>query len=164
MAVILLFVLMLLVMLMRVFMPRGVKVRGKVVHKYTLSLVERFVLHRINLYSIGAVLFLMTITGTIPSMFQFLVLFVAQVILFIPARFIVTTEGVAFNNVVYRPWSEFSGYTLSTKRISLIGQEGTRPLNVPITANHQKEIVAALGRHLPEIKARKEAGARVTVG
>lgn len=166
MPVILLFVLMLFVMLMRAYMPKGAKRHGKVAHIFKLSLVERFLMQRMNLYAIGFVLFLMTVTSTIPTALEILVLLAAQVILALPMRFILTTEGVALNNVVYRPWSDFVGFSVATRRISLVGREGTRPLNVPLLADHQKEVITALSRHLSEIKAGKEARAenRLTVG
>jgi hypothetical protein len=166
MPVFLILALMLLITLMRVFMPMGAKKRGKVTDKFSLSLVEKFLFQRTNLYSIGALLALLTVSGTMPGGLQFLVLLVVQAMLLIPVKFVCTTEGVAINNVVFRPWSDFVGYTVGRRRMSLIGREGTRPLNIPILATHQTDVLAALGRRLPEITVRKEAGAetRVTVG
>jgi hypothetical protein len=166
MPIILLFVVMLFVMLMRVYMPKGTKVPGKVTHVFRLSLIERFLLQRVNLYAIGSVLFLMTVTGSISTAVEILVLLAAQILMALPVRLVLTSEGVALNNVVFRPWSDFASFSVAARRISLVGREGTRPLNVPLLADHQKEVITALRRHLPEIKARKEAGAehRVTVG
>lgn len=157
MAIFLLFALMLLVMLMRVYLPRGTRTTGKVVRVVQLSLVERFLMQRVNLYAIGSVLLLMTVTDTIATGGQFLVLFIAQALLLVPVRCKLTSDGVGLNNVVFRPWSEFAGFSVASRRIVLVGREGTRPLNLPLLADHQKEVIPTLRRHLPEIAARKEA-------
>ena len=157
MAVFLLFALMLIVMLMRVYLPRGARTTGKVVRVVQLALVERFLLQRVNLYAIGSVLLLMTVTDTITTGGQILVLLIAQALLLIPVRCKLTSDGVALNNVVFRPWSEFEGFSVASRRIVIVGREGTRPLNLPLLADHQKEVIPILRRHLPEMTARKEA-------
>ena len=157
MGTLLLFALMLLVMLMRVYLPRGTRTTGKVVRVVQLSLVERFHLQRVNLYAIGAVLLLMTVTNTIATGSQILVLLIAQAMLMIPVRCKLTSDGVALNNVVFRPWSEFAGFSVASRRIVLMGRDGTRPMNLPLLADHQKEVIPILRRHLPEVTARKEA-------
>jgi hypothetical protein len=157
MALFLLFALMLLVMLMRVYLPHGARATGKVIRVTQLSLVERFLLQRVNLYAIGSVLLLMTVTGAIATGAQILVLLMAQALLLVPVRCKFTSDGVALNNVVFRPWSELAGFSVATRRIVLMGREGTRPLNLPLLADHQKEVLPILRRHLPEVPARKEA-------
>ncbi len=159
MALFVLFGLMLLVMLARVYLPLGVEVRGKVLYRANLSLVERYLLHRVNFYAIGAVLVLMTVTGNISNGFQLFIVIGAQVISLIPVRCVLTSEGVALNNVVFRSWSDFGSYRTSARRVTLIGREGSRSLNIPIVAEHQRDLVKILGRHLPRTYAGKEAPA-----
>jgi hypothetical protein len=153
----LLFASMLYVMLMRVYLPMGAKLRGKVTRRVSLSLVERFLWQRVNLYAIGAVLLLMIVTRSVATPAEVLVLLTAQVILALPLRCIVTSEGVALNNVVFRPWSDFAGFSVAPRRVVLIGRAGTRPMSVPLLAGHQKALVTALKRHLPEVRSGKEA-------
>lgn len=166
MAVIVLFVLMLVVMLMRVYLLRGVAVTGKQKLEVKLSFIERLILQRVNLYAIGAVLCLMTVTQSIPNGLQLVVIVATQAILLIPVRVVLTSDGIGLNRVLFRPWSDFSGFSVESRRISLAGREGTRPMHLPVLAEHQKELVIALGRHLPRIQARKEARSehQVTVG
>ncbi len=165
MLTVLLVALMLLVMLMRVFLPIGSRKAGKVITTVRLSLMERFIMQRVNLYAIGSVLLLMTVTDSLSSAGLILVLLIAQLILAIPVRCVLTSEGVGLNNVVFRPWSDFVGFSVTARRITLLGCEGTRPLNIPLLADHQKEVIPILRRYLPETKPRKEAreGTRVTV-
>jgi hypothetical protein len=163
MAVMLLFAAMLALMLMRVYLPIGAKARGKVTSRVSLSLMERFLLQRVNLYAIGGVLLLMIVTGSMSTAGELLVLLVAQGILMIPVRCVITSEGVGLNNVVFRPWSEFVGFTVAPRRIVLVGREGTRSMSIPLYPRHQQEIIPALRRHLPEVKAEKQPRAEHSV-
>ena len=67
MPVLFLFACMLLLMFMRVRVPIGMKTPGKVVKVVDLTLPERALMHRVNIYSIGLVLLLTTITGVIAA-------------------------------------------------------------------------------------------------
>lgn len=158
MAVYALFVLMLTVTLMRVYLPIGQKRSGREVRVVHLTLIERFLLQRVNLYAIGLVLLLMAVTSGLPLAGQLLVLLAAQLILLIPVRCVLTTDGVGLNNVVFRPWSDFAGFSVSPRRVVLAGRDGTKQLNLPILGGNQQDVIRILRRYLPEIKAGKEAG------
>ncbi|HLF71765.1 MAG TPA: hypothetical protein VI759_06410 [Dehalococcoidia bacterium] len=151
-----LFGLMLLIALMRVYLPRGAKTRGKPEKVIRLSLVERYQMQRTNLYAIAAFLFIATITGEMPVGGQFFVLLIAQLILLIPVRCTLSSEGVGINKVVFRPWTDFVGYSAASRRLVLVGRPGLRPLNLSLLAEHQKEVIPFLRRRLPEIEAGKE--------
>jgi hypothetical protein len=75
-------------------------------------------------------------------------------------RCIVTSDGIALNNVVFRPWTDFVGFTTDKRRVTLIGRQGTRPLNIPLLAARQSEVVPLVRRRLPEVKTEKRAVAR----
>ena len=160
MPVFILFATMLLFMLMRVYTPLGTKISGKVDKVINLSLPERSLLQRINVYSIGFVLLLMSITGVMETGVEVGVVFIALLLLLLPLRCILTTQGVALNNVVFRPWSDFTTFRLESRRVVLIGKEGNRPLNLPILATHQKELIPVLRRHLSEVKDGRAVGIR----
>jgi len=160
MPVFLLFALMLLVMLMRVYQPLGTKVAGKVDKIVSLSFPERALLQRVNVYCIGFVLLLMTLTGNISAPAEMLVILAAFSILALPLRFFVTNQGIGLGNVLYRPWSEFSAYRVEGRRIVLLGKEGVRPLSVPLLGDHQRELIPVLRRHLSEAKDGKAVSVR----
>jgi hypothetical protein len=155
MPVLILFGSMLLIMLMRVFLPIGVRPKGKVEKTSYLSLPERALLQRVNMYSIGAVLLLMSVTGTISTTVEVVVVIAALVILALPMRYLLTNEGIGINNVVFRPWTEFVGFRIEPRRIVLIGKEGLRPLSLSLLGAHQRELLPVLRRHLSEAKAGK---------
>ena len=157
MPTVVLFVFMLMFMLMRVYLPIGARVKGKTVKTVPLSLLERFHLQRVNLYAIAVFLFVAVVSGEIDTSGLVLMMVAAQAVTALPVRCVMTTEGIALNKVVFRPWSDFTGFTAESHRLVLSGQDGTRPFKIPFFAEHQKEVLPALRRYLPETKARKEA-------
>jgi hypothetical protein len=136
-------------MLLRVHMPIGrADVRGRAVKTVYLSFPERLFMQRINVYSIAGVLLLTTVTGMMSTTFEIMVVAIAFGILALPVRCILTTEGVAINNVVFRQWKEFAGFSCERRRIRLEGRDGTRPLMLPLMLGRQQEVMAALRQHL----------------
>ncbi len=149
-AVILLFVLMLLLMLMRVYLPIGTKPTGKVAKVIHLGLTERVLLQRINVYALGIVLLLMTVAGVIPAIMEIFIVLIAIGLINWPVNCLFTSDGVGINNVVFRPWSEFTSFSVERRQVVLAGRNGERPLRLPLVASHQKEAADLLRRHLSE--------------
>jgi hypothetical protein len=160
MPTVLLFVFMILFMLMRVYVPIGAKVTGKVQKTVFLTFQERSLMQRTNVYSIGGVMLLMVAAGVLPSAAVVLILLIITAVLAMPVRLMLTTEGAGINRVVFRPWSEFTSFTIEPRRIVLNGVAGTRPLNLPVLARNQKEIIPLLRKHLSEAHATGKAGVR----
>lgn len=160
MATVLLFVFMLMFMLMRVYMPIGVRVTGKEQKSVLLSFPEKAVMQRTNMYSLGAVILLMAVTGVLPGYAEIFIVAFAMAIMAMPVRAIFTSDGVALNRVVFRPWSDFSAFRVENKRIVLVGKPGNRPLNLSLFGTHQQEVIPLLRRRLSEAKAEGKAGAR----
>ena len=155
MATFLLFAFMLLFMLIRVYVPIGARVEGKVQKAVGLSFQEKALMQRTNIYSIGFVLVLATAGGLIANNFEFLVIVFALAIVAMPVRVVLTSQGVAINRTVYRPWSDFTSYTVEKRRIVLNGKTGTRPMSLSVLGRHQSEVIPHLRRHLSEAKAGK---------
>lgn len=160
MGVLLLFALMLMVMLMRVFLPLGVKTGGKITQTIPLSLPEKALMQRVNVYAIGGVLLLTAVTGMLSPVLEIVVVAVALGIMTMPVRILMTSEGVALNNVVFRQWKEFSSFTCEKRRIRLNGRDGVRPLNLYLLPDHQKQALPVLRRHLSEAKASQKISAK----
>jgi hypothetical protein len=160
MPTVLLFVFMILFTLMRVYVPVGAKVTGKVQKTVYLSFQERSLMQRTNVYSIGGVMLLMVAAGVLPSAAVVLILLILTAVLAMPVRVLLTTDGAAINRVVFRPWTEFTSFTAEPRRLVLNGAPGTRPLNLPVLARHQQEIIPLLRRRLPEVKPQGKAAVR----
>ena len=148
---------MLTLMLLRVHLPVGGKrASGRTLKTINLSFSERLFMQRINMYAIGAFLLLTAVTGQLPSIYGFAIIAISQGILLIPIHCALTTEGVAISNVVFRPWDEFTGYSVERRRIRLMGREGVRGMALPVQPRNQQEVLPVLRRRLDEVPVRSE--------
>lgn len=143
---------------MRVHMPiGGAQLRGREVKTVSLSFPERLLMQRVNVYAIAAVLLLTTLTGMMSMTYEVMVVMITFGVLCFPVRCIITTEGVAINKVVFRPWGELTSFSTERRRIRLEGREGTRPLMLPLLSGRQQEVLPALRRYLKPAEAAPEA-------
>ncbi len=126
MAAVVLMGLMLIVMLLRIVAPLGTRTEGKVLRELRLSFRERLGLQRTNLYLLGFVLLLGSLSGWLPTFVELVVIVGAFAILTIPVRYVLTTEGVALNQVVFRRWEEFRAVEAGPRGMYLRGRPGFR--------------------------------------
>ncbi|MCL5263995.1 MAG: hypothetical protein M1343_02165 [Chloroflexi bacterium] len=155
MPTLILFGLMLVVMLMRTFLPVGAKAKGQRLWDTKLSFRERLLLQRTNIYAVGFVLLIATLFGALPQTWEILIVLAVFAVLLIPVRYVVTSEGVAMNNVVFRPWGDFTGIEVTRRRIRLVGKPGLRPFDMALLDGHQKEVSDVLRRFVAEHRLQK---------
>ncbi len=156
MLLILLFALMLIIMLMRITLPIGARVEGKAIREVSLSFQERILLQRTNIYAIGAVLLLAAFTGVLPRLWELLVLVAVIVLLLMRVQYIITNKGVAMNNVVYRPWSDFTAFEVRRCCVRLVPRDGLRPLDLRVLGKHMDQVLVPVRSHLPEFSRRAD--------
>ncbi|HZP58510.1 MAG TPA: hypothetical protein VFC53_13320 [Dehalococcoidia bacterium] len=163
MPLILLLALMLSMTAMRVFMPIGAKVEGKPFAEIALTLRERLLLQRTNMYLVGAVILLGALTGMLTGPLETVAVLAMFAILTIPARYRFTSQGVALNNVVFRRWSEFSGYREERARLVLEAKE-ERDFRIVVTGTNAEAAKKALSGLLPKsTRAKTPRGRRIGV-
>ena len=157
-----LFCAMLIVMLVRVAPPLGVHIEGDPVGRITLGWRERVRLQRTNIYAIGIVLLLVTATSSLPLIAELAVIVGVLAILAIPARYVLTTEGIALNRSVFRRWDEFESFVVDGSGIKLVALPGMRSFRIISTNAKSQEIARTLRRYLSVVSAgrrRAEASA-----
>jgi hypothetical protein len=155
MPLLILFAAMLALMLMRVYLPlNGAKPVGRPVATIHLSLMERILMQRVNIYAIGLVLLLTTVTGVLSPRWEMPIVFIALGLLFIPVRYVITTQGIGVNNVVFRPWEELSSVSAERRRIRIEGREGTRPLILSLLPGKQEDVLPVLRQYLKAAKTK----------
>lgn len=143
---------MLVVMLMRVAPPIGVRIEGDPVGRVTLGFAERVRLQRTNVYAIGAVLVLCAATRSIPFLVELVVVVAVLAILAIPARYVVTTKGIALNRTVFRSWKEFRGFATEPSGIRLVPNAGAGRFRMVVNPARQRELAKAIGRFLAPVE------------
>lgn len=136
---------MLIVMLIRVVPPIGVRIEGTPVGRISLGFGERVRLHRINVYAIGAVLLLVSVTGSMPLLGELAVIAGVIGILAIPARYILTDRGISLNRTVYRSWSDFEAVDVRKDGIELRPAHGAgRPFRLVLNPGRAEEVSRTL--------------------
>ena len=66
----------------------------------------------------------------------------------LPVRFCLTTEGIALNRVIFRPWQEFAGYTANARQLVLAGRKGNGRLVLPLLADRQPAVLSVLRNYV----------------
>ena len=163
MAVVLLLVSMLIIAVLRVNMPFGAKAEGRPVGAITLSFRERMLLQRTNLYLIGAVIFITAVGGFLGGLLETVAILATLAVLTIPARYTITTQGIALNNVVFRSWTDFAGYREERGGVVLLAVEGQRNFRMHVLGANRATALRALAHVLPaSSEKRLSGGARVS--
>ena len=91
-----------------------------------------------------AVLLLAAISGALPRFWEVLIILAVFIVLTLRVRYVITSEGVAINNVVFRPWSDFTGVTASPRRLELVPKPGLRPFYIQLVGKRQEEALQAV--------------------
>lgn len=160
MATVILFGFMLIIMLMRVALPFGTKAEGGLVKEIRLSFWERLLFHRVSIYAIGLVLLITALSGLLSRPLELVVVLAVFAVLLVPVRYIMTTQGVGLNNVVFRPWADFTGVEATRRRLRLIARSGLRPFDLHLLGNRQEETLGALRRFIKFANRRPKGEAR----
>ncbi len=100
-----------MLMFLRIGLPFGVRTEGNVSAKVALTFRERLLLHRTNMYALGAILVLSAIGQWFPTTIEIVLILVALSIINLPIRYLFSTQGIACNNVLFRNWKEFAYVT-----------------------------------------------------
>jgi len=151
---------MLIIAVVRVHAPFGQKAEGASIGRITLSMRERMLLQRTNMYLIGGVILLTAIGGFLGGPLEMVAIVAAIAVMTIPVRYTLTSQGIAMNNVVFRSWTDFTGYREERSGLVLLGVTGQRNFRVHVLGENRAIAVKALTRLLPATGERKPGGAR----
>ena len=158
MIVLLLLVSMFIIAVLRVNMPFGAKTEGKPYGQITLSFRERMLLQRTNLYLIGAVILVSTMGGFLGGPLELIAFVAVFGLLMISAKYTLTSQGIAMNNVVFRSWTDFSGYREERGAIVLEAIDGQRDFRLHVLGANRETAVKALSRLLSPSGAKRVSG------
>lgn len=161
MPAVLLYGLMLILMLLRVVAPIGARRAGRIRREIRLSLRERLLLQRTNVYLLGSVLLLGAIGGWVSPALELLVILAAWVIVALPVRYVLTDEGVGLNNVVFRQWSQFRAVADDRRGLRLVAREGLRDFRLVLSPDRRGEVRREVERALASRSRPGPAGRRV---
>ena len=137
-----------ILMFVRIGLPFGIRAEGTSVAKVALTFREKLLLHRTNVYSLGAILILSAIGNWFPTTVEIALILLALSIINLPVRYHFTTQGLACNNVLFRQWKDFEYVRLRGARLTLIPREGFAPLSLVVSPSHQQTVLPYFQRFL----------------
>jgi len=154
--VLVLFGLLFLTMLFRVAGPFGQKPKGQLIQKFGLSYRERLNYHRVSLYLLGLVMLLGGLGGWLPFVWQVMVVLVAFAVVSLPASYIITSEGLVFNRVVFRPWQDFRQIEQAGRNLELAAVKGLRPFKIRLSGSKAQAIEQLALKYISTTSKKKE--------
>jgi Amt family ammonium transporter len=137
-----------MLMFLRIGLPFGIKSEGSVVATVTLTYREKLLLHRTNLYALGALLVLGAIGKWFPTTVELVIILVALALINLPVRYQFTTMGIACNNVLFRKWKEFEYARYRGAKLTLVPRKGFGALPLFVLASRQDEVFPYFQRFL----------------
>src|SRR5437867_1972111 len=143
-----------MLMVLRIGLPLGIKSEGKVVATVTLTYREKLLLHRTNLYALGALLVLSAIGQWFPLAIELLIILVALALVNLPVHYQFTTLGIACNNVLFRRWKEFEYMRYHGAKLALMPRKGLSSLPLAVLTSRHNEVLPYFQRFL---QVREEA-------
>src|SRR6266487_4346418 len=137
-----------MLMLVRIGLPFGIKSEGSVVATVTLTYREKLLLHRTNLYALGALLILSAIGQWFPTTVELVLILMALALVNLPVRYQFTTQGIACNNVLFRKWKEFEYVRYRGAKVTLVPRKGFGALPLVVLASRHDEVLPYFQRFL----------------
>ena len=144
----------LVIALGRVTSLRAAKTEGTPIADVSLGFVERMQYHRGAIYSVGALLLLGAMTGMLSARLELVVIAALVAVTQVPVRYRFTTQGVALGRLLFRPWSEFTGYRPAKHSLLLIGKTGNGGFQF---RTQNPEVARLVSRRLPALKSDKSS-------
>jgi Amt family ammonium transporter len=135
-------------MFVRTGLPFGVQTMGTNINKVALTFRERLFMHRVDMYTLGALLLLSGIGNWFSTPVGIVLLLGALTVVNLPMRYHFTTDGIACNNVTFRRWKEFEYIRVEGSRLTLIPRSGFSPLKLFISQKRQKDVLPYFQRFL----------------
>ena len=135
-------------MFIRIGLPFGIQASGRTVARVGLTFRERLLLHRTNMYALGALLVLSALGQWFSLPIEIALILVALAIVNLPIHYQFTSEGIACNNVLFRRWKEFEYVGVHGARLTLMPRKGYAPLRLVVQASRHKEVLPHFQRFL----------------
>ncbi len=137
-----------ILMYLSVRLPFGVALDGSPIKLVSLTLRERLLLRRRNLYSLGVILLLSAVGHWFPTIAELGLIVLGLCINILPTCYHFTTAGVACNNTTFRRWNEFVSVEIKGAHLIFTPRTGFAPLRLILLPSRQREVLPVLKRFL----------------
>ncbi len=135
----------------RVTALRAAATEGTLVDEVRLGFLERIRYHRGAVYSLAALLLIGALTSTLSWPIELIAAAAMLGVVQVPVCYRFTTQGISLGRLLFRRWSEFSGYRSVRGGVLLVGKPGNGGFKFRSAArrDHVQKLVA---RRLPALK------------
>lgn len=121
---------------------------GKPLQVIPLGFFPKMFTYRSSLLAILTGCVLSSVAGWLPLNIVLMVASFALVILFMPMRYTFTTQGVAVGDVVFRPWSDFSGFKVGKSTLELANPSKFGRLTLFVKPAEMDNVLKYVQRHV----------------
>ena len=122
---------------------------GKTLIVTPLSILSKLWLHRFGLSALITGLAFTSLAGWLPINMVYLVAAFALVILLMPMKMTLTSQGLALGDGIYRPWKEFSGVKQNKARLELINRSLFTRVVLFLNPARNQQTLKLIENHIP---------------
>ena len=132
----------------RVWVPWGERASGNLVGRQTLSLLGRLRMHGPAALVVFLLSIVLLVSGRIGPLTALLVTALLALLLALPVRYTMTSQGIRAAWTPFRRWTEFGGIARRRGGVRLQGVAGARPLTVWLSGGRDDDEFVLLLRQL----------------
>jgi hypothetical protein len=137
-----------LALFFRVWVPWGERASGNLVRRETLSVLGRLRMHGPSVMLVLTASVVSLALGQIGPLTLFLVTALLALLLALPMRYTMTSQGIRAAWTPFRRWTEFGGVARRPGGVRLQGVAGARPLTVWLSGGRDDDEFVLLLRQL----------------
>lgn len=122
---------------------------GKTLMVTIMSLLSKLWLHRFGLSALVTGLGFTSLAGWLPLYLVYMVAAFAMVILLMPMKMTLTSQGLALGDGIYRPWKEFTGIKQKGSSLQLQNKSVFSKIVLFINPEQNQQTFKYIENHIP---------------
>jgi hypothetical protein len=121
---------------------------GRPLQTIPLGFLFRLLAYRSSLLALLTGCALSYLAGWLPLNLAAMVAAFALIILLVPMRYTLTTQGIAVGDGIFRPWSDFSGFKAGKSSLQLAGASNFGRLTLFVKPAEMDNVLKHAQRHI----------------
>lgn len=126
----------------------GLNMPGKTLQTIPLGPVSKLQMYRSSLLALLTGCVFGVTAGWLPLNIAEMIGALTFVILIMPMRYTLTTKGIGVGNVVFRPWNEFSGFSMRKSSLELASLDSLGPITLSVKPAEMDNVLKFVERHI----------------
>jgi hypothetical protein len=126
----------------------GLNMPGKTLKTIPLGLMPKLQMHRSSLLALLTGCIFGVAAGWLPLNIAEMIGAFTFVIFIMPMRYTLTTKGIGVGNVVFRQWSEFSGFNVKKSSLELASPDSRGRITLFVKPAEMDNVLKYVQRHI----------------